>query len=839
MIGEAEGVSRFLAILLLTLLLTLRVEQALAAERRVALVVGIGAYEAVPRLPNAVGDATAIADMFRKIGFDVVTTRTDVGNLAFKRAIRDFEDEAATADVAVVYYAGHGIEVGDQNYIVPTDAKLVNERDIEDEAVTIDRLITVLEPAKSLRLLILDACRNNPFVGKMKRRVVTRAISPGLGVVEPTTSNTLIAYAAKARTVANDGGGEHSPFTQALLNNIAIPGLDIRIALGKVRDEVLRATGGQQEPYVYGSLGGSTMALVPVPQQPAPETVLLREMEQRAKDDFDVVKGLNSKEAYEAFLKNYKDGLYADLARVQLARLETTGSLSMNDAGSSGMGGPARSKPEMAPLPPPVQAIPQPSAAEQKAWNTLKGSTDLSAIRKFIKQYPSSPLIPTAQERADTLERLAREQEEARRAQAEAARLRAEEEKRRQAAEAEQKRLEQEAVLRRADEERAKLLEAKRQRAEEIAAAKQREAEERAKAAEAAMLRKREEEQAKAAEAEVRRREAEEQAKLLETQRQQAAKEAAERKRAQEEAAKAVEAARLAREAEERTRKRETAEFERQERARAAELAAREKEALERAKAEERAARLKEADEQAKALAAAREKAAQEAAERKREADAAAKAVAAERAAREAAEQERMREAQALERQERAKAAELATREKAAQEQAKAAELERLRAEKQALDRQRNEERAQQAQDAGANRSQEDMEAKRREADEAAKVAAAQKAERVKAAKQREAAEEKRLAAEEAAVNRRKAADAARQAAARQAEREKAAVEKRQRAAQQAKEVTKTRAAQSRPAPVRVHASAPVVGPAHPMAAPKPAFGAAEIGAVRAMTRMP
>ncbi|MGU3286229.1 caspase family protein [Methylobacterium mesophilicum] len=820
--------ARFLAILLVTILLTFPVERALAAERRVALVVGVGAYEAVPRLANATNDASAMADMFRKVGFDVVTLRTDVGNLAFKRAVREFEDAVTGADIAVVYYAGHGIEVGGQNYVVPSDAKLVNERDIEDEALVIDRLISVLEPAKSLRLLILDACRNNPFVNKMKRRVATRAVSAGLGAIEPSTSNTLIAYAAKGQAVANDGGGEHSPFTQALLNNIAIPGLDVRLALGRVRDEVLRATDGQQEPYVYGSLGGSTMALVS-----ASPSTQLRELGERAREDFDLVKGLNSKAAYEAFLKSYKDGLYADLARVQLARLETTGAISKNDASPDILDGAKRSKPDVALPLPSVQPDPKPTAAEQKAWETLKSSTDLSAIRKFIKQYPSSPLIQTAQERADNLERLAREQDAARRVQEEAAHLRAEEEKRRKVAEAEQKRLEQEALYQRAEEERAKALEAKRQRAEEIAAAKQREAEERARAAEAAMARRREEEQAKAAAVEMRRKQVEEYTKMLEAQHQQAAREAVDRKRAQQEAAKAIEAARLAREAEELVRKREAAEFERQERARASEVAAREKEAAERVRADERSARLKDTEEQAKALAAVREKAVQEAAERKRETDAAAKAAADEKAAREIAEKARLRDAQEVERREQAKTAELEARDIAAQEQARVAELERQRAKKQELTRQREEERAQKLEEAGANSSQADMEAKRREADDAAHVAAEQKAERVKAAKQREAAEDKRRVVEEAAANRRKAAEVARQAAARQAEREKAAAEKRQRAAQQAKEATKVRAAQARSAPARVHAAA------QPIATAKTSYGSADIGALRAFTRMP
>lgn len=248
--------SRFLLALIFSLALMLFAEQASAEGRRVALVVGVSAYESVPKLPNAVNDASAMADLFRKAGFDVVTARNDVGNLALKRAIREFEDAVADADIAVVYYAGHGIEIRDQNYLIPTDAKLVNERDADDEAIPLDRVITALEPAKRLRLIILDACRDNPFASKIKRRVATRAISSGLARVEPSQTDTLIAYAAKEKNVANDGDGEHSPFTTALLANLTVPGLDVRLAFGRVRDDVLRATRRQQEPFVYGSLGG-------------------------------------------------------------------------------------------------------------------------------------------------------------------------------------------------------------------------------------------------------------------------------------------------------------------------------------------------------------------------------------------------------------------------------------------------------------------------------------------------------------------------------------------------------------------------------------------------------
>jgi uncharacterized caspase-like protein len=237
------------------------------AEKRVALVIGNGLYQSVPKLANPIKDAVALADMFRKAGFDWVRLREDLGNLEFKRSLREFIDVAQDADVAVVYYAGHGIQVRDMNYMIPVDAKLATEVDAEDEAVSLERIVMALEPAKRLRLLILDACRDNPFARTMKRRVAVRAIASGLARMEPTLSDTLIAYAAKAGSTAEDGDGENSPFAAALVKHLSVPGLDVRLAFGRVRDEVLRRTRNKQEPFIYGSLGGESISLVPAPQE--------------------------------------------------------------------------------------------------------------------------------------------------------------------------------------------------------------------------------------------------------------------------------------------------------------------------------------------------------------------------------------------------------------------------------------------------------------------------------------------------------------------------------------------------------------------------------------------
>ena len=237
------------------------------AEKRVALVLGNSAYQNVAPLANPVNDSARIAATLKDAGFDVVDSRRDLPAAETRRALRDFADRARDADIAVVYYAGHGIEVDGGNYLIPVDARLERDTDIYDEGLSLDRILIAIEPAKKLRLVILDACRDNPFARTMKRTVASRAIGQGLAKVEPTNPNVLIAYSAKAGSTAADGDGKNSPFTAALSHHLTKPGLDVRRAFGFVRDEVLKTTGNKQEPFVYGSLGGEDVPLVPAPRQ--------------------------------------------------------------------------------------------------------------------------------------------------------------------------------------------------------------------------------------------------------------------------------------------------------------------------------------------------------------------------------------------------------------------------------------------------------------------------------------------------------------------------------------------------------------------------------------------
>src|SRR5882757_7660677 len=159
------------------------------AYKRVALIVGNSSYQAVPQLPNPSRDASSVAKMFRDAGFDSVEIQLNVGNLEFKRAIRKFEAMADHADIAVVYYAGHGLEIGGTNYLIPVDARLASDRDADDEAIPLERLVSSADGARRLRVVILDACRDNPFTSLMRRDRKNRVVSSGLGKAEPTSTD--------------------------------------------------------------------------------------------------------------------------------------------------------------------------------------------------------------------------------------------------------------------------------------------------------------------------------------------------------------------------------------------------------------------------------------------------------------------------------------------------------------------------------------------------------------------------------------------------------------------------------------------------------------------------
>ena len=289
------------------------------AEKRVALVMGNSAYKNVAKLANPVNDAALVGGMFKKAGFDAVDVKLDLNVVDMRKALREFGSKAREADVAVIYYAGHGIELDGTNYLIPTDATLETDTDVLDEAFPLDRVLFAIEPAKQLRLVILDACRDNPFAKTMKRTVASRAIGRGLAKVEPTSPNTMIAFAAKAGSTASDGDAKNSPFATALVERLPMPGLDLRKAFGFVRDDVLKTTGYKQEPYVYGSLGGDDVSLVPARPVAAPGPQA--NPQDSVRRDYELALQLGTRDGWTAFLNRFPSGFYADLAKGQLNKI--------------------------------------------------------------------------------------------------------------------------------------------------------------------------------------------------------------------------------------------------------------------------------------------------------------------------------------------------------------------------------------------------------------------------------------------------------------------------------------------------------------------------------------
>jgi len=308
-------------LLCLAALLCLPLDIAQAQTRkRVALLIGNGDYASATTLGNPRNDVRLVAEAARKAGFQTVTIKQDLGMAPFQQALRDFRALADGAQVAMVYYAGHGMEGNGRNWLIPTDAALASDRDLPYEAINLDQVMEAIEGA-TLRMVVLDACRNNPF-GRGWRGG-TRAVSRGLGGVD--ADDVLVIYAAAPGQVAADGDGANSPFATALASRLAEPGLPVQMLGGAVRDDVLAATGGGQRPFVSASITGRAFYLVQAdtggataaPAAPAP-------LVDAGALDLATWQGAiaaNSATAFADYLRNHPQGRFRVQAEQNLARL--------------------------------------------------------------------------------------------------------------------------------------------------------------------------------------------------------------------------------------------------------------------------------------------------------------------------------------------------------------------------------------------------------------------------------------------------------------------------------------------------------------------------------------
>jgi Caspase domain len=325
---------RRVSILLLAVLQVCLFAVCAKAEQRVALVFGNSDYRNAPRLPNPVNDATDVAAAFERLGFSVSLIRNGSFD-TMRRGLLDFAQRTQGADIAILYFAGHGMEIRDENWLIPTDAELRLDVSAGQEAISLGSVMPIVSKARKLGLVILDACRENPFSRQMQASQPGRTlVSRGLIPIEPPNS-VLVAFAAKHGTTADDGSGRNSPFTTALLRNLETPGLEVGYLFRNVHDEVYSATQHRQEPYVYGTLSkepiylkaandpsprAATQSANPVEQDA--KTILPTNSASEAERVWALTKDATSRAVLQAFVKRFGDTAYGELATARLKELE-------------------------------------------------------------------------------------------------------------------------------------------------------------------------------------------------------------------------------------------------------------------------------------------------------------------------------------------------------------------------------------------------------------------------------------------------------------------------------------------------------------------------------------
>ncbi|MEI9430399.1 caspase family protein [Mesorhizobium sp. Cs1299R1N3] len=328
--------------LVLSVLAAFGAQAATAEGKRVALVIGNSKYVNAVALPNPANDAHLIASTLRSAGFEVIEG-VDQDNAGMHGLISKFTEEAYNADLAVVFYAGHGMQVDGKNYLIPVDADLTSPAYLKTRTVQIDEFMAALPADPAVGIIILDACRDNPLARTLAATLPkSRSLAAGLAPVDAKadgvgTGGVLIAYATDPGAIAFDGNGVDSPYSLALAKHLTEPGLEIQSALTRVRGDVTEATQGRQRPWHNASLGrevflGKTTAqaaaaplgdAAKTTASPAPASVASDpsswEVEQRLWDE---ASKTNAIPYYEAYLDQFPSGRFATVARLDIDQLQ-------------------------------------------------------------------------------------------------------------------------------------------------------------------------------------------------------------------------------------------------------------------------------------------------------------------------------------------------------------------------------------------------------------------------------------------------------------------------------------------------------------------------------------
>ncbi|MFZ1813718.1 MAG: caspase family protein [Rhizobiaceae bacterium] len=353
------------------------------ADKRVALVIGNGAYVHSPQLLNPASDAALVSSSLRQLGFEVVQI-TDGTHRALLDGMSEFGKQAQGADTALFYYAGHGLEVAGRNWILPIDANIEASADLPSSAVKVDDVLELMELSDArIRLVVLDACRNNPLP-----RSLTRSSNRGLAKIDASAAGTMVVFSAAPGEVALDGSGANSPFSEALASRITQPGLEIRQMMGRVRQDVLAATNDKQVPwvneaiagdfYLAGKDGSSSDTSSPPAAQPPASNGLTGELSVELAF-WDSVKDSRNKDLINLYLQKYPQGSFTDLANALIASLDNVNSV-----------------PRSTPQAPQVPQVDRSAQMEQAArefvryWNGVFSGPADNAVSQVYSLYASN-----------------------------------------------------------------------------------------------------------------------------------------------------------------------------------------------------------------------------------------------------------------------------------------------------------------------------------------------------------------------------------------------------------------------------------------------------------------
>jgi carboxyl-terminal processing protease len=375
--------------------------QGLTGGPRIALVVGNSNYGGdLGVLPNPVNDSRLVAAALKRIGFDVIEVE-DADQNALKRAIADFGDRMAAAGTdatSLFFYAGHGLQVGGQNYLIPIQADISRERDVDIEAVSLETVLKQMAWADSkVNIVILDACRNNPLARGF------RSSTQGLAEITVKPQGSFISYSTAPGDVAVDGNGTNSPYSAALAEAIEKPGLDINDVFREVRADVMSATKGKQVPWDSSSLTAPYYFVAPVAAAPAPAPAPAA-FQTAAVDPktieltfWEAIKNSKSPDDFAAYLEKYPNGDFAGLARIRVKQLGAQSAAPVASAET-------------------VQAEPEKRSPDLSAdielayWNSVKDTGEKEAFESYLKKYPKGHFVDLARARMADLEAEAKAQ---------------------------------------------------------------------------------------------------------------------------------------------------------------------------------------------------------------------------------------------------------------------------------------------------------------------------------------------------------------------------------------------------------------------------------------------